>query len=115
MLPFERGAASGSLGSEPPTSALHQLSHLVAARAPVPAHSRLCQADAMLQCSFPIAAVHGQRSIPTGGMAAMRTLLTFIVDAPTAALGPLRTFVDGAANGSKEPLVTNAAVRIFWR
>jgi hypothetical protein len=43
---------------------------------PLSAQSRLCQANAMPQCSFPIAAVHAQRSIPTGGMAAVRTKQT---------------------------------------
>ena len=48
--------------------------------------SRLCQANAMLQCSFPIAAIHGQRSIPIGGMAAMRTKLSS--DQNTQMTGP---------------------------
>lgn len=30
------------------------------------------QANAMPHCIFPVSAVHGQRSIPTGGMAAVR-------------------------------------------
>ena len=43
------------------------------------------------------------------------TFQTFAGLAPTGAYGPVRTFVHPAANGSKEPIVTNAAVEIKWR
>ncbi len=60
----------------------------VGLRPALAALSRLCQVNAMVQCSFPVAAVHGQRSIPTGGMAAMRTKLPFDLQ-PSAALTAL--------------------------
>ena len=42
-------------------------------------------------------------------------LLTIILGNVDGSLGPLRTFVDGAANGSKEPKITKFIVHHFAR